>query len=265
MSARIVDAHVHLWDRAAHPLSWFSDDLGLAPAVTPAALFDAAPVDAAIAVQAADSLVEAEWLRDQARQERRLRRVVLQYTAARGEWAGIVAPALGRDVAGIRAAVPQAAADLSDVEGLDALGDGLARTDRVLEFLVRPAQLPAVSAFAGRHPRLAVVICHLGLGGSAPTDAWRADLAESARRGNVHAKVSGVLAGRTPGELALIGDVALEAFGPGRLMFGSDWPMSARSLPYADVVGRTSAMITGLSPAETAAVWHRTAERVYAL
>ncbi len=265
MSTRIVDTHVHLWDRDTHPLPWFRKDLDLPPRVTAEDFRAAAVVDAAIAVQAADTLVEAEWLRDETARDARFARLVLQYTPVQGEWAGIVAPVLDARVAGIRAAVPQFAPDLSDVEGLDALANGLARTDRALEFLIRPTQLPGVAAFAGRHPDLRIVICHLGLGAAEPDAAWRAGIAQAGARANVHAKLSGIIAGRAVGRLGPIADAAFAAFGADRLLFGSDWPMSARALAHADVVDATAGMLAEGSLSERDAVWHGTAERVYAL
>lgn len=262
---RIVDAHVHLWDRTRHPLSWFREDMGLAPRATAADLEAEAMVDAAVAVQAADTLAEARWLNAEAVGSRMLSRVVLQFSASAGEWAGHVAPALNPLVAGLRAAIPQYAVDLSDVAGLEGLGSGLARTDRLLEFLVRPEQLTGVAAFADRHPDLRIVVCHLGLGSAAPTARWRSDLAQVARRGNVHAKLSGVIGARTDRELREIADAALEAFGARRLMFGSDWPMSARHVPHAGVIDATARMLAGLSRDESAAIWQSTADRVYAL
>ncbi|WP_460796252.1 amidohydrolase family protein [Microbacterium sp. GXF0217] len=262
---RIVDAHVHLWDRTRHPLSWFRDDMGLAPSVTARDLEAAAAVNAAVAVQAADTLTEAVWLAAQAERSRMLPRIVLQYAAAPGEWAGATAPVMTSTVAGLRAAVPQFAADLADVPGLDDLGAGLARSDRVLEFLVRPEQLGGVAAFADRHPDLRIVVCHLGLGTGTVTDSWRSGLTDLARRPNAHAKLSGVIGSREKGELALIADAAVTAFGPERLMFGSDWPMSARRLAHADVIETTAQMLPALSAVEAAAIWHGTADRIYAL
>ncbi|WP_243229472.1 amidohydrolase [Microbacterium sp. CIAB417] len=261
---RVVDAHVHLWDRTRHPLSWFRDDMGLSPRVLAADLEAAAEVESAIAVQAADTLTEAVWLVAEAAGSRTVSRVVLQHSPSAGSWAGVAAPALGPAVAGIRAAIPQYAPDLSDVTGLDALGEGLRRTGRVLEFLIRPAQLPGVAAFADRHPDLPIVLCHLGLGAAEATGEWRAALAQTASRPRVHAKLSGVVGSRTDTELREIADVALAAFGPERLMFGSDWPMSARRLPHHAVVESTARMLDGLTRREAAAVWHGTADRVYA-
>ncbi|MFD7312124.1 amidohydrolase family protein [Promicromonospora sp. NPDC059942] len=272
----IVDAHVHLWDTAAMRISWFAERLGLPRRVGPDDLARATatspvPVRAAVAVQAADTEGEARWLAARAAAHGPLPGpVVLQYDARPGEpaaWAGMAQPLLddGVPVAGLRLAVPGGAADLSDVPGLDALCEGLAATGRVLETLVRPEQLAAVGALAGRHPALDVVVCHLGLGAGAPDQAWCDALAALAARPRVHAKLSGL---HTTGpddadRVAAIARAAVDLLGTERLLFGSDWPMSARIAPYADVVARTAHALPALDDGATAAVWSGTAERLY--
>jgi L-fuconolactonase len=59
--------------------------------------------------------------------------------------------------------------------------------------------------------------------------------------------------------------VALEAFGPGRLMFGSDWPVCLLAGSYADVVGLVRGAIAALSRDEQDAVLGGNAARFYGL
>ncbi|MFE6968552.1 amidohydrolase family protein [Isoptericola sp. NPDC057653] len=277
----IVDAHVHLWDTTETRISWFRDDLGLPARVGPDDLARAVgtspvPVRAAVAVQAADTEGEARWLARQAASHGPLPGpVVLQYDARPDDpdaWAGMAQAVIdgGVPVAGVRLAVPGRAADLSDVDGLDALCEGLAASGRVLETLVRPEQLPAVAALAGRHPGLAVVVCHLGLGTGSPDRAWRDGLAALAARPRAHAKLSGLhratSEGAAPDEAARVAAAAraaVDLLGPDRLLFGSDWPMSARVAPYADVVERTARALPALDGDAAAAVWSGTADRLY--
>jgi len=241
VSDRIVDAHVHVWDLDRFALSWFREDLALPRAATTAGLADAAAaacrhLDAAVAVQAADTLAEMAWLRDLAHRDPVIRAAVLQFAPATG-WAGLADAVLDAGIAGVRVATPAGAADLSDVSGLDALCEGAADTGRVVEFLVRPAQLDAVARVAERHPRTSVVVCHLGLGASVPGAAWEESLRLVARRLNSAAKFSGVAIRSGDHErLAALAATAVGAFGVSRLMFGSDWPMSARHISYAHLV-----------------------------
>ena len=58
-------------------------------------------------------------------------------------------------------------------------------------------------------------------------------------------------------------DVALEAFGPSRLMFGTDWPVCRLRCEYADWVAAVRGFIAPLSADEQAAIMGGTAARVY--
>ncbi|MDR2997223.1 MAG: amidohydrolase family protein [Microbacterium sp.] len=259
----IVDAHVHVWDADAFPIPWFRDDLGLPRAASAGAFRGVAEpcgVTTAVAVQVADTVQEAHWLTAVAATDGVLSRAVLQYEPVPGRVLGATAFE-GAAFSGIRAAVPQFAADLSDVPGLDALADALGAAGRVLELLVRPEQLEGAAALARRHPATPIVLCHLGLGHGAATDAWRTGLAAFASSGNAHAKFSGLLSPtRTDAELSALARTASALFGSDRLMFGSDWPMSARTHSYADVVDAVSRAMPG-----TPAFWSTTAARLYPL
>ena len=102
----------------------------------------------------------------------------------------------------------------------------------MLELLLRAEQLPAAAALAARHPGLRIVLCHLGIS------------AERLRTAVGH---------------------AVEVFGAGRVMFGSDWPVSARFAGYREVVERTDAALPRLTDAERREFWADTAARLYEL
>ena len=100
-------------------------------------------------------------------------------------------------------------------------------------------------------------------------DVWREQMAVAAARPNVMAKISGLDTAAGPGwtaeELRPSVEVALDAFGPDRLLFGTDWPVCRMVSTYAEVVSATEALIGGLSPDERAAIMGGTARRVYGL
>ncbi|PZH06921.1 hypothetical protein C1I97_17610 [Streptomyces sp. NTH33] len=58
-------------------------------------------------------------------------------------------------------------------------------------------------------------------------------------------------------------DVVLDAFGPGRLLYGSDWPVCTLAAGYADVLTTARELTSALTPAERTAVFEGTAARVY--
>ncbi|MFK4835932.1 amidohydrolase family protein [Microbacterium sp. ZW T2_14] len=263
----IVDAHIHLWDPSRSSLSWFRDDMGLPRVASPAAFRDAAagaarPVTAAVAVQAGDTLAEMQWLLEVAAADPVVRAVVLQYAPGFDGWAGLASDVLNDRVRGIRVATPGGAADLSDVPGLDVLCEGAGASGRVVELLVRPAQLEAVAQLAGRHPHTTFVLCHLGLGAGAPTREWEESLRRYAAEANTAAKFSGLTTAPDDHErLAALAATASDAFGEHRLMFGSDWPMSARVDSYERLVDRVERAWQGRSDD----LWAAASVQVYRL
>jgi predicted TIM-barrel fold metal-dependent hydrolase len=100
---------------------------------------------------------------------------------------------------------------------------------------------PSLVRFAGRFAKLRIVINHLPLDWPADSVAPRAALRELRNCPNVFAKVSGVLRrmdGRTPADVAFYRESLDELwtiFGPGRVIYGSNWPVCEKVAPYADV------------------------------
>lgn len=136
---------------------------------------------------------------------------------------------------------------------------------------VFPDHLHLVPELADALPNLTFVIDHLAKPPirAAGWATWRAELARAAQRPNVAAKLSGLDTAAGPGwtvaELAPSIDVALEAFGADRLLFGSDWPVSRLVSGYRDVVAATETLIATLSPAEQDAIMGHTAREIYGL
>jgi L-fuconolactonase len=60
-------------------------------------------------------------------------------------------------------------------------------------------------------------------------------------------------------------DIVFDAFGPERIMFGSDWPVCTVAAPYARVVKIVADYATQLSETEQVAVWGETARKFYGL
>ena len=113
---------------------------------------------------------------------------------------------------------------------------------------------------------------HLGKPPSASggTEPWGADLRRLAARPTTVAKLSGLVTEADwhhwrVADLRPYAEVALEAFGPARLMFGSDWPVSTLAASYADVLAAARDLSAELSPAEREAVFCGTATAVYGL
>ncbi|HEY1518886.1 MAG TPA: amidohydrolase family protein [Solirubrobacteraceae bacterium] len=136
---------------------------------------------------------------------------------------------------------------------------------------VFPRHLVHVPRLAEEHPGLKIVIDHLGKPpiASGALEPWWTQLATAATHPNVYAKLSGlntVAAEEWSAEdLRPFVDAAADAFGPDRLMFGSDWPVCLMAGDYERVWAETVRALDGASMAARDAVLGGTAAAVYGL
>ena len=121
-------------------------------------------------------------------------------------------------------------------------------------------------------PELPMVIDHL----SKPQireqklDAWSAYLQRAAQFPNIYCKLSGMVTEADwqhwkPADLKPYVETALEAFGPERCMFGSDWPVCELAASYEEVYGTLQELLASLSAGERSQIFGETAARFYAL
>jgi predicted TIM-barrel fold metal-dependent hydrolase len=136
-------------------------------------------------------------------------------------------------------------------------------------FLAR--QLPLAGELARACEGTLLVLDHCGVpdiagGAFAP---WREGVRALAGLPNVVAKLSGVFAYCAPGTASLDTvrpwvEAVIEAFGPDRCLWGSDWPVvNVRGGDLPGWIAAFRAILAGYSDDEQAAMAHRTAERVY--
>jgi L-fuconolactonase len=276
-SARI-DAHQHFWDLSSGAYAWpTADDAAIFRSFGPADLgpeLGAAGIDATVVVQAIDTLGDTDAMIAAAEANPWIVGVVgwAPLLDARAAEAAIE-DRRGRGICGIRHLIHRE----PDPEWLvrAEVGAGLRLLERLglpLDVVaVFPDHLRLVPIVADRHPDLTFVIDHLAKppirGDGWPR--WRRELVAAAERPNVVAKLSGLDtaagAGWTADELRPSVEVAIDAFGPDRLLFGSDWPVCRLVSRYANVVVATKRLIQRLSMAEQDAILGGTARRVYRL
>jgi L-fuconolactonase len=151
--------------------------------------------------------------------------------------------------------------------GLDALaGAGL-----TFDIVTLPHQLPAAVTAARSVPGLTFVLDHLGgppaeTGQEAATGLWASAIRSLAELPNVTCKLSGAHTSQARAEdLRPYYETVLAAFGPGRLLFGSDWPVSTLAAPYGQVCAMYRELTAQLSAGEQTAIFDGTARRVYRL
>ena len=148
----------------------------------------------------------------------------------------------------------------------------VAEAGLVYDLVVLPHQLPACVKAAADHADLTFVLDHLGKPpiASGALEPWETAVRSLAALSNTVCKLSGMvteadLASWTVDDLRPYADVVLDAFGPDRLMFGSDWPVCTPAATYGQVVCVARELTAGLGASEREEVFERTAGRVYGL
>jgi len=273
-----VDAHMHIWDLGRSDYAWLTPEHGpvyatFTPEQAHAELGDAG-VERAVLVQAEDSERDTDLMLDAARGHPWIAGVV--------GWVQLDDPAVAARqlerwreeprLSGVRHLVHDDPRD--DFLALEPVRRSLSLlADRGIPFDVPdawPRHLAATADLAGAIDDLRVVVDHLGKPpfGGADWDDWRATLADVAARPNAVAKVSGLqVPGRpfTADAVRPAWEVALELFGPGRLMWGSDWPLTVLVGGYLHGWQVMSALIGELSADEQEQIRSGTAATIYAL
>ena len=285
-----IDAHQHCWQPARGDYSWLRADVpSLAPLLRDFGPADLQPLLAAhqiaqtVLVQAAPSEAETDYL--------------LGLASAHGFIAGVVGwvdlsradsvTTLQRwarhpKFKGVRPMLQ----DLPDAAWIaraphpDAM-QALLQLGLRFDALVQPWHLAPLQQFLQAWPTLPVMIDHaakpqLATGWSGSwADDWRHGLAAVARHPQVMCKLSGLLTEAaavdcpsTTAAVAVLQPVwqaLLPHFGPGRLVWGSDWPVLTLAADYARWVAVSEALIGGLPAADQTAIWAGNARRFYGL
>jgi len=275
-----IDAHQHFWRYSADEYPWIGPGMErLARDHLPgdlAPLLAAAGCDGSVAVQARQSVTETRWLLELADTHPLIKGVVGWVDLRSDDVAGQLAEFVGRPAfVGVRHVVQ----DEPDPRFL--LGDAFVRGLRQLaplglayDLLLYPPQLPAATELAALLPGQTFVLDHLAKprirDGSTAIEPWRRDLVALARHDNVSCKLSGLVTEAawrrwSRGDFTPYLETALDAFGPDRLLFGSDWPVCLLAADYADVAGIVADFVDRLSAREREAVLGGTATRCYGL
>ena len=119
-------------------------------------------------------------------------------------------------------------------------------------------------------PGLSVVICHFGMPrvDQGEWEPWASTFARAAEHPRCSVKISGLdlfLGGPDASRIQRYVDHALACFGPERMIWASNWPVSMQLRGYRELLDTGRAVLAGCSAAERAAVLGGNANRVYRL
>ena len=148
----------------------------------------------------------------------------------------------------------------------------LSGTGLTFDLVVQPHQIPKAIALADLAPDVQFILDHCGvpdIKGSTELP-WREHVAEIARRPNVTAKISGVVAyadaeNWTVETLRPYVEHVMEAFGWDRLVWGSDWPVCTLGGSLSTWVAATHALLEGASVEERTKLLSGNARRIWRL
>lgn len=275
----IVDSHHHFWRINRGIYDWISDDIsGIRRDYEPEHLahyLSHLGVSKTVLVQAGESLIENE---------------AMQEIAARNDFvAGIVA--------WVDLDKPAAAQELKSltknpkVKSIRPVLQGIEDTDWVLrkqvqnniallpelglcfDALIQPRHLRAIDTLSDNIPDLRIVIDHAAKPIIANNQAagfdWENGMSKLAEKPNIYCKLSGIATEQGPGwqakTLKPVSDHLLKAFGPSRVMWGSDWPVLELSGSYVQWFNVTQELISELSEEDKQQVMGKTASEFYSL
>jgi L-fuconolactonase len=273
-----IDAHQHFWRYEPSEYGWIDDSMSVLRRdfLPPESSREmrAVHVDACVAVQARQSLDETGWL--------------LELADAHPAIAGVVGWVdLTSD--GVRQQLQQFAAHpklvgvrhivQSEPDDRFLLRDDFCRGVAVLEefgltydILIYPRHLPIAAEFVARFERQRFVLDHLAKPEirSGRIVQWERDLRALAAHSNVWAKLSGLVTEAdwrrwTPAEIRPYLDIAFDAFGPDRLIAGSDWPVCTLAADYARVHALVADYLAGRPDPERDAILGENASRFWCL
>jgi L-fuconolactonase len=274
-----IDAHQHYWNPERGDYGWLTPEL--APLYRTFGPDDLAPlreragVSRTVVVQAAPTVDETRYLLDLASNEDSIAGIV--------GWVPMLdpdAPTLIAELAqkpkfkGIRPMLQ----DLADDDwianpALKPAVDALIAHDLAFDALIFTRHVDALDTFIERFPQLRIVIDHgakpLIRDGSAGWHEWAEGITRLAKHPHVHCKISGLATeaeqGWTETTLRPYVDHLLAAFGPKRLMWGSDWPVLNLNGDYLLWHSIATLLLSSLADALRDAIFGDNAAALYRL
>ena len=272
-----LDAHQHFWYYNTVDYAWISEAMPqlkqhrLPPDLQPH--LEANNFAGCVAVQARQSLAETDFLLSLAAQ--------YDYVKAVVGWVDLRDSELSttlesyRDhthLKGFRHIVQDEPDDRfllrsEFIRGVQLLG----QHGYTYDVLVYEKQLPHFVTFLDHCPDQPFVLDHLGkpqISGG-PSSSWRAAIRAIAQHPQVYCKVSGLVTEAEwfqwkAEDFEPFLDIVLEAFGPQRLMLGSDWPVCLLAAKdYDDVLQIMDRFTSGMTPEEKEGIYGKNAQAFY--
>ena len=260
----IIDSHQHFWKYNDREFGWIAADAlrrdfgpeELEPEISRISRIENDTVKT-IAVEARQSIEETRQLLEYAERHEFIAGVTGWIDLRHPDESGLSLLASPRLVA-VRHVVQDEPDDdfiLRDDfnRGVELVGEA----GKAYEILVFQRQLANAVKFADRHPDMRLVLDHLGKPEKTSNAEWVKLIREMAKRENVWCKVSGLVTEVGKVDFAPFVETVLEAFGPNRVIWGSDWPVVTADLTYAEWFAAAKHLLPEECLGRTAAAFYR--------
>ena len=274
----VIDTHHHFWNYDPVEYGWIDDDMArIRKSFLPEDLektISEAGVTGVVSVQARQLLEETDWLLNLASQYDFIKGVVGWFPLASKNIPAILEKySSSKWLKGVRHVV-QGEPDPEFILGKE-FNEGikmLKNFNLVYDVLIFEHQLPNTIRFVNQHPDQVFVLDHIAkpvIRENKIAD-WDKNICELAKHENVFCKISGMVTEAnyiewTEEQLQPYFDVILNAFGPERLLFGSDWPVCLVATRYNSWLEMVKKQIAGFSQTEQEQVLFKNAINVYQL
>ena len=274
----VIDSHHHYWQYNPTEYDWIDDSMkAIRKDFLPNDLSDTiqkAGIEGVVTVQARQSFEETEWLIGMANQNQFMKGVVGWFPLIDMNIESYLERfSSEKKLKGVRHVI-QGESDPDFILRTD-FNRGISLLKKyslVYDILVVEKQLPNTIRFVDNHPDQIFVLDHIAkpLIGENQLSPWRERIKELASRENVNCKISGMVTEAdftkwTAKQLQPYFDVIIEAFGPDRLLFGSDWPVCLVATTYKNWADLVKSNISCFTKKDQDKIMGDNAIRIYGL
>jgi len=273
-----IDAHHHFWHYNKEEFGWINDKMSVIRRdFLPSDLLaeiNTAGIDAVVSVQARQTLQETEQLIKYAQENEFIKGVVGWLPFCEVDIQKYLEKYSNKScLKGLRHVIQDEPDDDFILREDFNLGVSLLKDfGLVYDILIFEKHLPQTIEFVKKHPNQRFVLDHIAKPKikKGQLQPWRKHIEELGCFENVYCKISGMvteadLSNWTLEQLKPYYEIVLDAFGPGQLMFGSDWPVCLCACKYGQWVETVQQLISQLSCSEQDAIMGENAIRAYGL
>jgi L-fuconolactonase len=258
----VIDSHNHFWHYNSVEYNWIDDSMKrIRTDFLPGTLekeMKLSGVDGVISVQARQSLEETEWLLQLASEYNFIRGITGWVPLCSKDIFGILEKlASDSNLKGVRHVLQAESVEFMLSKDFNRGISVLKNFDLIYEILILHQQLPAAIGLVDMHPDQVFILDHISKPGIKKNIIypWNVNIKELAKRENVFCKISGIITEAdyihwNKEQFIPYFDTVVDAFGPERLMYGSDWPVCLVGCEYARWKGIVGEYLSTFSGSE---------------